>query len=116
VGQPSNHPGLRLRLSDFAHEELAQEEIGDDDRELIVSAQQLCDCLDAAEAMEGQSESLSEHFIPPGLKKRKRSETPPDQITSGDEAKYVEQEGRAAKRTAESDSDYENASVKSSPA
>ena len=112
MGKPINHSGLRLWLSDFAHEELAHKEIGDDDRELIISAQQLCDCLDAAETMEGRPELLSEHSIPPSLKKRKRSETPPDQITSGDEAKYTEQEGRAAKRMAEGDSDYEHASVK----
>ena len=71
---------------------LAQDEIGDEGRELVVSAQQLCEYLDAAETMVGQLESLGEHLIAPGLKKRKRSETPSDQITSGDEARYVEQE------------------------
>jgi alkylated DNA nucleotide flippase Atl1 len=35
--------------------------------------------------------SLGKHSIAPGLKKRKRSETPPEQIASGDEAKYVGQ-------------------------
>jgi hypothetical protein len=98
VGKPTNHRGLRLQLSDLLTKNLHKKN---------------CNCLAAAEAMEGRSESLSEHSIPPGLKKRKRSETPPDQMTSGDEAKYVEKEGRAAKRMAEGDSDYENASVKS---
>jgi len=51
VGKPIDHLSLRFRLSDFAYEKLAQEEIGDDDRELVISAQQLCDCLDAAEAI-----------------------------------------------------------------
>ena len=50
--------------------------------------------------MVGQLESLGEHSIAPGLKKRKRSETPPNQITSGDEAGYVKQEERAAKHMA----------------
>ena len=62
--------------------------------------------------MEGRLELLSEHSIPPSRKKRKRSETPPDQITSRDEAKYIKQEGRTAKRIAEGDSDYERALVK----
>lgn len=47
--------------------------------------------------MVGRSESLSEHSIGPGIRKRKRSETPPKEITSGDEAGYVEEEERAAK-------------------
>jgi hypothetical protein len=51
-------------------------------------------------------ESLGEHSIAPGLKKRKRSETPPDRITSGDEARYAEQEERAAKHMADDDPDY----------
>jgi hypothetical protein len=52
--------------------------------------------------------------IAPGLKKRKRSEIPPDQITSGDEARYVKQEERAARRMADDDPDYENTSMRSS--
>ncbi|KAF2190057.1 hypothetical protein K469DRAFT_759472, partial [Zopfia rhizophila CBS 207.26] len=41
-GNSTDHLGLRLQLRDFAYEELAQDEIGDDDRELVLSAQQLC--------------------------------------------------------------------------
>jgi hypothetical protein len=40
--------------------------------------------------------------------KRKRSETPPEKITSDDEAKYVGLEERAAKRIADNDPDYDN--------
>jgi len=50
--------------------------------------------------MVGRSESLGEHSIGPGIRKRKRSETPPKEMTSGDEAGYVEEEERAAKRVA----------------
>ena len=35
------------------------------------------------------------------------------QITSGDEARYAEQEERATKRMADEDSDYKDASIKS---
>ena len=61
--------------------------------------------------MIGQLDLLGEHAIAPGLKKRKRSETPPDQITSSDEAGYIKQEERAVKRMAEDDSDYKDASI-----
>ncbi|KAF2268619.1 hypothetical protein CC78DRAFT_609331 [Lojkania enalia] len=113
-GNPTDRPGLQLQLTDFAYEELAHSELGNDNRELVVSMQQLCEYLDAAESMVGQPESLGEHSLAPGLKKRKRSERPPDQIPSSDEVMYAEQEERAAKRMAQEDSDYENSPFKSS--
>ncbi|KEF50867.1 uncharacterized protein A1O9_13079 [Exophiala aquamarina CBS 119918] len=106
-GNPVDHPGLRLQLRDFAHEELAYDEIEDEDRELVVSAQQLCQCLTAAETKVHPLRSLGKHSIAPGIKKRKRSETPPEGMASGDEARYVEQEQRAAQRMAHGDSDCE---------
>ena len=41
-GNPTDYPGLWLRLRDFAYKELAQNKIGSEDPELVVSAQQLC--------------------------------------------------------------------------
>ncbi|KAL5406973.1 hypothetical protein PMIN04_011852 [Paraphaeosphaeria minitans] len=107
-GNPTDYPGLQLHLRDFAHKGLVQEEIGNQDQELVISAQQLCKFLNAAEVNVHQRESLSKDPIPHGVKKRKRSETPPEEIASGDEARYVEQEERAAKRIADDDPDYEN--------
>ncbi|KAF2444025.1 hypothetical protein P171DRAFT_413724 [Karstenula rhodostoma CBS 690.94] len=107
-GNPSDHGGLRLRLQDFAYEELAHRELGDEDKEVSISTRQLCEYLDAAETMVERSESLGEHKLGPGVKKRKRSETPPEDINSSDEARYVEQEVRAAKRGAEDDPDYDD--------
>jgi hypothetical protein len=43
------------------------------------------------------------------VKKRKRSETPPEEIKADDEVRYAEQEERAAKR-ADHDIDYEGKS------
>jgi hypothetical protein len=80
---------------------------------LIVSTQQLCEYLSAAETKELQLGSLSKHSIASGLKKRKRSETPPEQIASGDEARYVEQEQKADKRVEDDDPDYKNTSMRS---
>ena len=54
--------------------------------------------------MIGQLDLLGEHAIAPRLKKRKQSETPPNQITSSDKAGYIKQEERAAKRIAENNS------------
>ena len=114
-GNPTSHAGLRLRLQDFAYQELAQQEIGDYDQELTVSSEQLCEYLTVAEAKMQAVESLGQHAIGPGVKKRKRSETPPEQIAPGDEARYRELEERAVKRLAENDSDYEDrSSIKSS--
>ena len=66
-----------------------------------------------AETVAGQSESLGEHSVAPGVKKRQRSETPSEQIASDDEARYVEHEERAAKRVAEGEPDYEYSLIKS---
>lgn len=107
-GKPTNHQGLRLRLSDFAHEGLVKDEIGNQDKDLTVSAQQLCLFLSAAEARVDPRGLLSKDPIAPGIKKRKRSETPEDRIASGDEAWYAEQEERTTKRIAGDDPDYED--------
>jgi len=93
-GNTTDHPGLRLRLSDFAYEELVQKELGDQNREIHISGQQLCQFLAAAESKVQRAGSLGIHLVAPGVKKRKRSATPPDEIASGDEARYVEQEER----------------------
>ncbi|KAF9733735.1 hypothetical protein PMIN01_08078 [Paraphaeosphaeria minitans] len=75
-GNPVDQPGLRLRLSEFAYEGLAQKEMGEEDTE---------------------------------IKKRKRSETPPEEIRAGDEARYAKEEERAAKRV-DHDMDYQDKS------
>ncbi|KAK4981164.1 hypothetical protein LTR66_001493 [Elasticomyces elasticus] len=112
-GNPTNHPGLRLRLKDFAYEELSRSNIGNDDREIVVSAQQLCQYLAEAESRAQGQELLGKHTIPSGIRKRKRSETPAEEVDSGDEARFHEQEQKAAKRAAINDPDYETISTKS---
>jgi hypothetical protein len=47
------------------------------------------------------------------VKKRKRSETPPEEITSSDVAGYVDNEQRAAKHAADHDDDYIDTSTES---
>ena len=56
--------------------------------------------------MTRQLKSLSKNSIAPGLRKRKRSETPPEEIAPRDEARYAKQEERAARRMDDDDPDY----------
>ncbi|KAF1346434.1 hypothetical protein EJ07DRAFT_185554 [Lizonia empirigonia] len=112
-GNPTTHPGLRLQLSDFACEELTKDVVEEGRREIIVSTHELCNYLSAAEDKMCRERSLVRHSIPAGVKKRKRSVTPPEVMVSGDEARYVKEEEREAKRAAGNDSDYENTSSRS---
>lgn len=100
------HPGLQLHLSDFACEELTKDIIDCVGGEIIVSTHELCQFLEAAEGKTKRRDALVKHAVVPGVKKRKRSRTPPEEVTSGDEARYVEQVERASKRIADDDLDY----------
>jgi hypothetical protein len=80
--------------------------MGDEDVEICISGEQLCQYLAAAERKVRQAQSLGKHSFAPKVKKRKRSETPPEDIASSDEAGYVEDEQRAAKHAADHDADY----------
>jgi len=52
--------------------------------------------------------------LPTSVKKRKQSETPLEEIASANEARYIEEEERAAKRIVEGNSNYKDILVKSS--
>jgi len=91
-----------------------EDAIGGGDREILLSTQQLCQYLAAAEDKIRGQRALVKHSILRGVKKRKRSETPPERLASDDEAKYAEQELRAAKRMEKDDQDYEHTSMRSS--
>jgi hypothetical protein len=87
--------------------------MGDRNVEICISGVQLCQYLAAAERKVRRAQSLGKHSFAPEVKKRKRSETPPEEITSGDEAGYVEDEQRAAKHAADHDDDYIDRSTES---
>ncbi|KAJ4329603.1 hypothetical protein N0V87_010723 [Didymella glomerata] len=103
-GNPIESLGLRLCLSDFTCEELVREELGSDNTEIQITGKQLCQYLDGAESKARRA--LRKHSFARVVIKRKRSETPPEEMKPGDEAKYAEQEERAAKRVADDDVDY----------
>lgn len=104
-----HHSGLRLRLSDFACEELTDKAIRSEDREILLSAQELFQLLAATENRIRGQRKLVKHSILPGVKKRKRSET----VTSDDEGKYIEQEERADELEEGNDPDHENKTISS---
>lgn len=81
--------------------------------EILVSTQQLCEYLDAAEDMIRRLRAglLVHNSLPPTVKICKRPATPPKTIAAVDEAKIVEQEERVEKRMADVDADYENTST-----
>jgi hypothetical protein len=67
----------------------------------------------AGQATHQNNTSTSMRYNLIKIRKRKRSETPPEAIGSSDEARYAEQEKRASKR-ADYDMDYkEYSSIKS---
>jgi hypothetical protein len=83
-------------------------------RDITVSSLELCQYIATTEDKIRRQRALVRHTIFPGVKKRKISETPPERIACDDEAKYAEQDERAAKRTADHDPDYEDASGRGS--
>lgn len=78
AGNATECLGLQLRLRDFAHEELVQDQLGDQDEGTHLSSRQLCQFLDAAERKDQRLESLGKHILRSSIKKRRRSETHPE--------------------------------------
>ncbi|MCJ1426648.1 hypothetical protein MMC29_004551 [Sticta canariensis] len=107
-GDPTDHLGLKIQLGDFACPKTVERELGDQNRELVVSAQELCQYLTEAETqvIREQQESLNKVSLPGRNNKRKRTATPPDQLTPDDEERFAEQEQRAAGRMEKDDLDY----------
>jgi hypothetical protein len=68
--------GLRLQLSDFACEELIENVVRDGDREILLSTQQLCQYLAAAEDKVRKQELLGKISLPLRPKSAKYRELP----------------------------------------
>jgi len=98
-GNPTNHSGLQLQLFDFACDELTEHKFDSGVRKIIVPTQELCQYLMAAESTIRRQDALVKHDLVPGVRKRRRSEMPHEEMTSSDEArgesKRREQEERA---------------------
>jgi ribosomal protein L35 len=81
--------------------------VGEEGTFIYIPGSKLCEYLNAADSKEEQA--LGKHVFDKEVKKRKRSETPPEEMKADDEARYAEQMERAAKR-ADIDMDYEEKS------
>ena len=81
--------------------------MGEEDTFIYIPGSKLYEYLNAADNKEGQA--LGKHVFAKEVKKQTRSETPPEEIRAGDEARYAEEEERASKR-ADHDIDYEDKS------
>jgi hypothetical protein len=99
---------LQLHLSDFAYEEVVQEDLGDQNRQIHISGQQLCQFLAAAEEIVQKAKIVKGRLLPPGIRKRRRSDTPPDKVTLSDQAKEEEHERKVARRIEAQDPDYKD--------
>lgn len=104
-GLPTEGTVLRLSLRDFATEELARGHVEDLDREILITSKQLCDFLSSAEVrQQAQTKQRgSINRIRPGALKRRRPQTPPEQLSSEDEGSIERK--RESKRGRQS-SDY----------
>ncbi|KAF1952620.1 hypothetical protein CC80DRAFT_527689 [Byssothecium circinans] len=85
--------GPELRAVDVVMDEAFRDDEGNP---RLTSGIQLCRYVDAAESKVRRA--LRTESLGNNVKKRKRSEIPPEEIQSSDEAKYAKQEERAAKR------------------
>ncbi|PWY91609.1 hypothetical protein BO94DRAFT_513900 [Aspergillus sclerotioniger CBS 115572] len=103
-GLPAESTPLRLNLKDFATED-ETEGYADLDQEITISARDLCDYLNVAESRQAAQERHegSVKKMPTGTRKRRRAETPPDEINSEDEAVFQPLEESDRKRHRDSD-------------
>ncbi|KAJ5843735.1 uncharacterized protein N7525_001476 [Penicillium rubens] len=82
-GLPAEETALRLSLRDFATEELSRG-LTSLDQEISITSRQLCDFLSCAEE-EQRGQTLlqgSINLLRPGAGKRRRPQTPPEQLSS----------------------------------
>jgi hypothetical protein len=108
-GDPNSdlQTGLRIRLEDFAPQQLIpkQTTLGKD---LFISSARLCEYLCDAELSEStskQNRGVTE-TLPSAIKKRRRPPTPVEQLDTDDERRFQEDEKRALKRSQRDDSTY----------
>ncbi|KAJ5507054.1 hypothetical protein N7527_009197 [Penicillium freii] len=85
VDEPKQ-PALQLSLRDFAPKSISQK-YPDLDQDIVISSREFCDFLSSAEA-EHQKQLLDQGVdepLSPGTRKRRRVQTPPEQLSSEEE-------------------------------
>ena len=110
-GGTTNSSGLLLRLSDFVPPPYAQELLGGQDRDIIVTGQQLCQFLNEAETLHRLDPTTQYPGVDPtGVNFKRLSSSPPDTNASHDEARFADQQKTDADRATAADPDWENLS------
>lgn len=103
-GNPVDSPGIQLRLSDFACKTLVEMDLKDENADICISGKELCAYVDEAE---DESEGLGVTDPPNDrITMRIRSLTPPEQLNSDDEARFVLDEAEAEARQDDEDPGY----------
>ncbi|OAP59927.1 hypothetical protein AYL99_04929 [Fonsecaea erecta] len=100
--------GLRLHLGDFADEETCRH-FKDLDRDIFVSCDEMYRYLVEAEAFVKIAESTEQEPSTP-LKKRRRTQTPEEQLDDRDEDAYAKAEERVSKRRDMEDESFKGSS------
>jgi hypothetical protein len=103
-GQPTTNDGLKLMLSEFTNKDLAMSELGHEDKEITVSAAQLCHALDKAERQVRRA--VNRDLSNSDIEFPRRSHTPPEILAPEDEAKFAEQEDNVSQSGADQDADF----------
>ncbi|RMZ82805.1 hypothetical protein DV736_g6632, partial [Chaetothyriales sp. CBS 134916] len=109
-GNPSigQNLGLHLRLEDFADQKTCQQ-FKDIDGDIFVSCDELYQYLEEAETIAKIAESTKPERNP-RLKKRRRTQTPEEQLDDRDEDAYAEDEAHVSKRRDLDDTSYKESS------
>ena len=99
-GNPTQSSGLRLRLSDFAPKRLSEVLGNDDNCDIVIPTDRLCQFLtqaeDLASALKGRrSEDSADVDWVTGYRVIKTPSSPPERIASDDEAGFAGQEQQA---------------------
>ena len=99
---------MRLSLEDFADEQTCQS-FNDINKEIFVPSEELFRFLEEAEAIVAMAESAQKNRNPL-LKKRRRTQTPEEQLEKRDEDAYAEDEEHVSKRQNLDDTSYRRSS------
>lgn len=99
--------GLELQLQDFASEALTENSQFTAQR-VFISSNTLYSFLTRAQNYEKQIKEMKGTMSPlrPGARKRPRQKTPPDELKSDDERRFLKHEEQAAKKMVKGDGDY----------
>lgn len=104
--------GLQLRLRDFTTEAFTESQ-GQLRDPIFISANELCSFLDLAESEASVVTDETGLLIPedPSVRKRRRDDTPPEELKLKDEKRFRADEDKADDKAAKDDTSYKTGSM-----